>query len=126
MRIKSFILLSALLLLPRLAAAQTGCGVPAASDDHWPVGTPESVGLESATLCPVVTWLGAWKDANIHAIVVVRHGTLVFEHYFAGTDERLGQATGTVAFGPETKQISRHGPIHTNGFARAILRRKVV
>ena len=35
------------------ASAQTGCGVPAAGADHWPVAAPESVGLASSTLCPL-------------------------------------------------------------------------
>jgi CubicO group peptidase (beta-lactamase class C family) len=93
--------------LPRTALAQTGCGIPIAGNDRWPVASPESVGLSSATLCPMVKWLTDWKEGNVHAVLVVRHGKLVFEHYFTGTDERLGRELGEVAFGPETRHDER-------------------
>jgi CubicO group peptidase (beta-lactamase class C family) len=47
------------------------------------------------------------EEANVHAVLVVRHGTLVFEHYFSGADERQGRPLGQVAFGPETKHDER-------------------
>lgn len=28
----------------------------------------------------MVKWLDASKESNVHAVLVVRHGTLVFEH----------------------------------------------
>lgn len=107
MRIRGLILLVAISALPRTALAQTGCGVPSAGNDHWPVATPESVGLSSAALCPMVKWLTDWKEGNVHAVLVARHGKLVFEHYFTGTDERLGRELGEVAFGPETRHDER-------------------
>lgn len=107
MRIRGLILLVAIAALPRTALAQTGCGIPSAGNDHWPVATPESVGLSSAALCPMVKWLTDWKEGNVHAVLVARHGKLVFEHYFTGTDERLGRELGEVAFGPETRHDER-------------------
>ncbi len=89
------------------ASAQTGCGVPAAGPDHWPVAAPESVGLASSTLCPLVQRLGDWKEGNVHSVLVVRHGSLVFEHYFSGADEIRGTKLGEVAFGPQTKHDVR-------------------
>jgi CubicO group peptidase (beta-lactamase class C family) len=89
------------------AWAQTGCGVPAAGADHWAVAAPESVGLASATLCPLVQRLDDWKEGNVHSVLVVRHGSLVFEHYFSGADENFGTKLGEVAFGPETKHDAR-------------------
>jgi CubicO group peptidase (beta-lactamase class C family) len=94
-------------VLPARAWAESGCGVPAAGADHWPVASPESVGLASATLCPLVQRLDEWKEANVHSVVVVRHGSLVFEHYFSGADERQGDKLGEVAFGPETRHDVR-------------------
>ncbi|MGH6928272.1 MAG: hypothetical protein ACREEV_08140, partial [Dongiaceae bacterium] len=41
--------------------------------------------------------------ANLHGVVVVRHGKLVLERYYAGRDERWGQPLGTVTFGPEVR-----------------------
>ncbi|HUY38166.1 MAG TPA: serine hydrolase [Candidatus Binataceae bacterium] len=43
----------------------------------------------------------------MHAVLVARHGKLVFEHYFTGADERLGRPVGQVAFGPETRHDER-------------------
>jgi CubicO group peptidase (beta-lactamase class C family) len=97
----------ALAVLPSRTTAQTGCGLPVAGVDHWPVAALESAGLASSTLCPLVQRLGAWKEGNVHAVVVVRHGSLVFEHYFSGTDERQGNKLGEVAFGPDTRQDVR-------------------
>ena len=64
----------------------TSCGVPSVGADGWKVAAPKSVGLSSATLCPMVN---DCKQANVHAVVVVRHNTLVFEHYFTGSDQRI-------------------------------------
>src|SRR5262249_21723839 len=75
--------------------------------DGWKVGAPESVGLAGDKLCPMLKWLEGWKQANVHAVLVARKGTLVFEHYFAGPDERLGRSQGKVEFGPETKHDER-------------------
>jgi CubicO group peptidase (beta-lactamase class C family) len=93
--------------LPSRTLAQTDCGVPIAGADHWPVATLDSVGLASATLCPMVPRLDTWKEANLHSVVVVRHGSLVFEHYFSGPDEKFDTKLGEVAFGPETKHDVR-------------------
>lgn len=41
----------------------------------------------------------AW---GVHGVVVVRHGRIVLERYFAGDDEAWGAPLGRVAFGPET------------------------
>jgi CubicO group peptidase (beta-lactamase class C family) len=95
-------------MLPQLAQAQNaGCGVPQAGKDGWKVAAPESVGLSSGTLCPMVNWLASWKQANVHAILVVRHGSLIFEQYFTGNDEHLGRSVGAIAFGPEMKHDER-------------------
>jgi len=84
----------AIVFLSSLARAQTGCGVPSAGSDRWPVAAPQSVGLSGATLRQMVTLVRESKPRNVHAILVVRHGALVFEHYFSGSDELLGRAVG--------------------------------
>ena len=63
------------------------CGTPTALDDGWTIASPESVGLDSARLCAIAARLKE-TDANVHAVVIVRHGKLVFEQYFSGPDER--------------------------------------
>ena len=111
MRSILFTLLAAVVLaMPvSLARAQDVCGAPPSGPDKWPVATPDSVGLNSATLCPVIKRLTDWKDANVHALLVARHGKLVFEHYFTGPDEHLGRPAGTVTFNAETRHDERSG-----------------
>lgn len=46
--------------------------------------------------------LGDGKLDNIHAVVVIRNGRLVFERYFAGEDERWGRPLGRVRFDAST------------------------
>jgi CubicO group peptidase (beta-lactamase class C family) len=88
-------------------ADPNGCGDPIASIDGWQVATPESVGLSKAALCPMVKWLAESKLDNVHAVLVVRHGKLVFEQYFAGDDEHLGSRAGVVTFGPTVRHDER-------------------
>jgi CubicO group peptidase (beta-lactamase class C family) len=47
------------------------------------------------------------KETNVHAVVVVRHGKLVFDHYFTGNDEHLGRSVGEVTFDPQTRHDER-------------------
>jgi CubicO group peptidase (beta-lactamase class C family) len=94
-------------ILPSLARAQDSCGLPNASTDQWSVVAPESVGLAGPVLCPMVKWLNASKESNVHAVLVARHGTLVFEHYFSGSDEAWGRPIGNIAFGPEVRHDER-------------------
>lgn len=96
-----------IVVLLRFAQAQTDCGLPSAGDDRWPVGPPETVGLSSGTLCSMAKWLENSKPTNVHAVLVARHGTLTFEHYFAGEDEHWGRPVGEVAFGPGIKHDER-------------------
>jgi CubicO group peptidase (beta-lactamase class C family) len=107
MRIDILLLSVAIALLPRIATAQDSCGTPSAGSDHWPVANSDSVGISSTTLCPMVKWLNDWKEGNVHSVLVVRHGKLVFEHYFTGIDEKLGNPLGEVTFGPETRHDAR-------------------
>ncbi|XSC44888.1 hypothetical protein ACF1BQ_000645 [Bradyrhizobium sp. RDT10] len=69
------------------------CGSPASIGDGWPTATPESVGLDSTRLCTIAARLKE-TEANVHAVVIVRHGKLVFEQYVAGYDEPWGQSGG--------------------------------
>jgi CubicO group peptidase (beta-lactamase class C family) len=73
----------------------------------WKIDRPESVGLQSEPLDALVKWLDGFDEANIHGIVVVRHGMLLFEHYRTGEDECWGVPLGKVAHGPETKHDLR-------------------
>jgi CubicO group peptidase (beta-lactamase class C family) len=64
--------------------------------------TPESAGLDSRHLSGIGVALLHGRLRNLHGVVVMRSGHLVFEQYFTGHDERLGMPLGQVAFGPDT------------------------
>jgi CubicO group peptidase (beta-lactamase class C family) len=102
--------LVAMLALAATTAAQgqtgTACGIPTALDDGWTIATPESVGLDSAQLCGIRARLRE-MEADVHAVVIVRHGRLVFEQYFTGYDEPWGQDGGQHTFDATTKHDVR-------------------
>ena len=96
------------LLVPLAALAQAPpCGAPAAMNDGWEVAPPDAVGLVPATLCGIGPRLTAWTEADIHSVLVIRHGKLVYEHYFAGEDQRYGRPLGVVKFDAGTQHDLR-------------------
>lgn len=48
-----------------------------------------------------------WKEADVHAVLVVRYGKLVYENYFTGTDEPLRGQARSVTFGTAAKHDLR-------------------
>ena len=94
----------ALLLLFALAPpahAEAPCGVPAPLADGWPIDTPDNVGVDGARLCGIAARLKA-TDANVHSVVIVRHGKLVFEQYFSGYDNPWDKMDGRYDFDATT------------------------
>jgi hypothetical protein len=73
----------------------------------WTIANPESAGLRSEPLRDLVEWLDGFGQANIHSVLVVRYGRLLFEHYRAGEDECWGEPLGNVAHGPGSKHDLR-------------------
>lgn len=69
----------------------------------WFLDDPESVGMDSAPLQALEGMLQPFREANVHSVLVVRRGRLVFERYMSGNDEILGRAIGHVSFNSETK-----------------------
>jgi CubicO group peptidase (beta-lactamase class C family) len=82
------------------------CGAPAALDDGWPIDQPERVDLDQARLCGIAAKLKA-TQANVHAVVIARHGKLVFEQYFSGYDDPWGAPEGRFTFDATTKHDMR-------------------
>ena len=82
------------------------CGSPTSLNDGWPTATPESVGLDGSRLCGIAAKLAA-TNANVHAVVIARHGRLVFEQYFNGQDELWGTDRGPHEFDATTKHDMR-------------------
>src|SRR5882757_2593751 len=91
---------------PALSQANPSCGVPAALGDGWTIDSPESAGLDGARLCRIADRLKE-TEANVHAVVIVRHRKLVFEQYFAGYDEPWGLDDGQHEFDATTKHDMR-------------------
>jgi len=58
----------------------------------------EQQGLDPDLICAIGPRFEAWHEANAHAVLVARHGALVYEHYFTGEDEGLGRPLGCVVF----------------------------
>lgn len=82
------------------------CGSPTALDDGWTTASPESVGLDGARLCGIALRLKQ-TEANVHAVVIVRHDRLVFEQYFPGYDDPWGAPEGQFSFDAGTKHDMR-------------------
>jgi CubicO group peptidase (beta-lactamase class C family) len=83
-----------------VAEVPAACGVPAAAD-HWQIATPEQSAVDPTRLCALIDWLAELKDTNVHSVLVLRGGKLVFEHYRTGADERGGTPVAEVRFGPD-------------------------
>jgi CubicO group peptidase (beta-lactamase class C family) len=101
---------AAVMLVTSEVLAQRGtmpaCGVPMTRDDGWTIASPESVGLDGARLCGIADRLKE-TEADVHAVVVARHGKLVFEQYFSGTDQPWGRPEGAYDFEASTKHDMR-------------------
>ena len=83
------------------------CGSPPDLHDGWSVAAPEREDLDPALICGIGPRLDGWEEANPHAVVVARHGALVYEHYFAGKDWRLTMPLGVVTFDAGAKSPNR-------------------
>ncbi|NML47513.1 serine hydrolase [Ramlibacter sp. G-1-2-2] len=87
-------------------AEEANCGVPEARDDGWPIASSEDASLiDRAALCRMADGLMA-SGANIHSVLVVRAGQLVFERYFTGLDVvpgfLFGRRVANIAFDAAT------------------------
>ncbi|MBW7966318.1 serine hydrolase [Bradyrhizobium sp. BR 10261] len=72
---------------PAFAAAHANCAGPARREDGWSVpSASEDNDINLAALCGMADRLES-SGANIHAVLVARHGRLAFERYFKGSDE---------------------------------------
>jgi hypothetical protein len=64
----------------RSAVAQCAGGAPTEFADGWTITPSEAVGLNPGELREAVEWLNSLSRANVHSILVVRRGALVFEY----------------------------------------------
>jgi CubicO group peptidase (beta-lactamase class C family) len=76
------------------AAPPDDCSLPVAQDDGWAVASVKDDKLiDREALCRMEDRLSS--TANVHAVIVVRGGKLVFERYFTGSDEVPGRIYGS-------------------------------
>ncbi|AVA22881.1 MULTISPECIES: serine hydrolase [unclassified Rhizobium] len=73
-------------------------GLPEVSADGWISSIPEEHGFDADRLRGIGPHFEAWTEANAHAILIARHGKLVYERYFTGEDRTWGTPLGRVAF----------------------------
>jgi CubicO group peptidase (beta-lactamase class C family) len=90
---------------PLPAASREPCGVPQAGGD-WEVTSQAEAGIDAGRLCDLIDRI-ATPDANIHSVLIVRNGKLVFEHYHAGDDQKWGQSLPDAEQGPDIKHDVR-------------------
>jgi CubicO group peptidase (beta-lactamase class C family) len=65
------------------SASAPDCGIPSDIHDGWVMTSPEKQGVSSEFLCRMDDGITHGELANVDSIVVVRHGVLVYERYFA-------------------------------------------
>lgn len=69
-----------------------------ATEHDWQFAKPSEVGLDPAPLNTLATRIRANPEINIHSILIVKDGKLVFEEYFTGRDQNWGTDLGVVEF----------------------------
>jgi CubicO group peptidase (beta-lactamase class C family) len=86
------------LFVAAIGGAETSvdCGAPAAMSDGWPISPSAQQGLDPQLICSTGLGLAKLTEADPHGVVVIRHGVLVYEQYFAGDDIRGWTPLGVV------------------------------
>jgi hypothetical protein len=84
-------LLALLLLIAKPAMSQPSpgykCSPPAKLNDGLRTGTLRSEKLDEAGILTGMREIRKGTYGNIHSVLILRHGKLVCEEYFAGPDE---------------------------------------
>jgi CubicO group peptidase (beta-lactamase class C family) len=72
--------------------------IPERTNDGWQVGNLTGAGMDLRLLAQLVAEIQGQAFSNLHSVLIVKDGRLVFEEYFSGEDEYRGQPLGTVQF----------------------------
>ncbi|WP_292396427.1 serine hydrolase [Mesorhizobium sp.] len=92
-------------------ATEAQCGSAPPKIDDWEVARPDEVSFDASTLCKIGTMLTASDRQNLHSVVVVRRGKLVYEAYTAGSDYKWGTDLGVVTYDAtmqhDTRSVSK-------------------
>jgi CubicO group peptidase (beta-lactamase class C family) len=97
---------TALSSLAGLAVSVSGCAVPRTRTQGWAVTTVDDDKLVDREALRTMADRLATSGANIHSVLVVHQGNLVFERYFTGKDEVpvsfLGTRVEDITFDAQT------------------------
>ena len=98
--------------------------------DDWQNIEPAAAGFQPDVAARLDVAVRQGELPNLHAVVVVRGGKLVFERYYEGPDEFWAMPIGRVEFGPNVKHDLRsatksmvsllYGIAHTEGKVPAL------
>lgn len=75
---------------------------PVLTDDGWDLASPQDAGLAHGHLETLLTEIREQRLTNLHSVLIVKDGRLVFEEYFSGSDEHRGRPLGEVQFDAAT------------------------
>ena len=81
--------------------------VPPVRDDGWKTANADALGVDSTKLANLTTAIRSWPELGVHAVLIERHGQLIYEEYFDGFDEKWGTSLGKVSMTVETKHDLR-------------------
>ncbi|KAA3656765.1 MAG: class C beta-lactamase-related serine hydrolase [Calditrichaeota bacterium] len=72
--------------------------IPEETGDGWTVASLTEVGIDEGPLTNLMTRLDETNEHNIHSLLIIKNGKLVFEKYFTGDKFNLAQYTGETGF----------------------------
>ncbi|MBP7669950.1 MAG: serine hydrolase [Ferrovibrio sp.] len=75
--------------------------------EDWVLQPAESAGMDGAVLAGLKPHFTAWREANLHAALILRHGKLVLEEYFTGDDTHWSQPLPQTVFNAATRHDIR-------------------
>lgn len=67
-------------------------------DDGWITESLSDAGMDEKVLYNLMNRIYATPEHNIHSILIIKNGKLVFEEYFEGEKFKLGKYTGEYGF----------------------------
>jgi CubicO group peptidase (beta-lactamase class C family) len=82
-----------------LGCAESDAPAGAVEAPDWIVGGAEEAGFDAEALDQLTEDIAAGEFPNTHAVLVEYDGTLVYERYFSGSDERWGDPIPARAMG---------------------------
>lgn len=90
-----------------MSDSNANLGIPTSEEDGWQISAPENEGFKADLLRGIGPHFEAWDEANAHAVLVCRHGKLVYERYFTGDDRAWATPLGRVTYNASLKHDLR-------------------